>query len=483
MSTTIPSSTNSSEDVSSAIAFLGESALSQACDLLIAQSKDLYDDGCCASPSTTTSSTTNDVVDKDTTTSQQQQQHVKQMTLLYEKVHNAHNIIIQAEEAGILHNNNSSNMNRNRSDSVTNPSPNNNAHRHNSISIPAGVIPPLNRSNTTATATATPSLLVRSRGNSFASSSGGGRSSNNKNHSEVAAVGGSGIVVGSSSSPAGSISKQNQTFPSRGTSNRKSIQQLQDSGGGGSLKRSLSDISEGKGGSGSNNKKGQPPPEVLNFLKALNSSKSLGGDSSDGKKKVDSDTVAGERGNGDSDDIDMLIWGVPKKGEGETNVSAEDDMGGRGSYKCGRCGVPKKGHVCPHQATTVTLATASSISNATTPKKRSPPPPPSNPPSKRGKKSDVAISSSATTATPNEKPAVTTSSYFRSSGRSKRSTPSSAETKKFDVGQSVYVQMNNKHYSAIVKDVEEEGQVEVEFSDGEIHDVNVSDIFENDDEW
>ena len=43
--------------------------------------------------------------------------------------------------------------------------------------------------------------------------------------------------------------------------------------------------------------------------------------------------------------------------------------------------------------------------------------------------------------------------------------------------------MNNKHYLAIVKDVEEEGQVEVEFSDGEIHDVNVSDIFENDDEW
>jgi len=23
--------------------------------------------------------------------------------------------------------------------------------------------------------------------------------------------------------------------------------------------------------------------------------------------------------------------------------------GGRGSYLCGRCGVPKKGHVCPYQ--------------------------------------------------------------------------------------------------------------------------------------
>lgn len=26
-----------------------------------------------------------------------------------------------------------------------------------------------------------------------------------------------------------------------------------------------------------------------------------------------------------------------------------DDEKGRGMYKCGRCGVPKKGHVCPYQ--------------------------------------------------------------------------------------------------------------------------------------
>lgn len=29
-------------------------------------------------------------------------------------------------------------------------------------------------------------------------------------------------------------------------------------------------------------------------------------------------------------------------------ANTEDDKG-RGSYKCGRCGVPKKGHVCPYQ--------------------------------------------------------------------------------------------------------------------------------------
>ena len=29
-------------------------------------------------------------------------------------------------------------------------------------------------------------------------------------------------------------------------------------------------------------------------------------------------------------------------------MNTADDKG-RGSYKCGRCGVPKKGHVCPYQ--------------------------------------------------------------------------------------------------------------------------------------
>ncbi len=32
-----------------------------------------------------------------------------------------------------------------------------------------------------------------------------------------------------------------------------------------------------------------------------------------------------------------------------STTSYTDDEKGRGSYKCGRCGVPKKGHVCPYQ--------------------------------------------------------------------------------------------------------------------------------------
>lgn len=33
---------------------------------------------------------------------------------------------------------------------------------------------------------------------------------------------------------------------------------------------------------------------------------------------------------------------------GSIGTSTDDDKG-RGSYKCGRCGVPKKGHICPYQ--------------------------------------------------------------------------------------------------------------------------------------
>jgi hypothetical protein len=34
--------------------------------------------------------------------------------------------------------------------------------------------------------------------------------------------------------------------------------------------------------------------------------------------------------------------------EGSSTGGSTKDKG-RGSYKCGRCGVPKKGHVCPYQ--------------------------------------------------------------------------------------------------------------------------------------
>lgn len=65
----------------------------------------------------------------------------------------------------------------------------------------------------------------------------------------------------------------------------------------------------------------------------------------------------------------------------------------------------------------------------------------------------------------------------------------------YGIGESVYVQTEGKHYSGIVKnvdygsdddDVEDSGKgkvmYEVEFSDGEIWDVEPKDVFENDDD-
>lgn len=67
-----------------------------------------------------------------------------------------------------------------------------------------------------------------------------------------------------------------------------------------------------------------------------------------------------------------------------------------------------------------------------------------------------------------------------------------AGEKVYGIGESVYVKMEGKHYSGIVKNVDygssdeesESGDVmyEVEFSDGEVWDVNPKDMFENEDD-
>lgn len=45
-----------------------------------------------------------------------------------------------------------------------------------------------------------------------------------------------------------------------------------------------------------------------------------------------------------SNGTDMMKL-LPKK----SNRSSTKDDKGRGSYRCGKCGVPKKGHICPYQ--------------------------------------------------------------------------------------------------------------------------------------
>lgn len=43
--------------------------------------------------------------------------------------------------------------------------------------------------------------------------------------------------------------------------------------------------------------------------------------------------------------------GVGMHDDDSSRNGMSDKDKGRGSYKCGRCGVPKKGHVCPYQPT------------------------------------------------------------------------------------------------------------------------------------
>lgn len=55
----------------------------------------------------------------------------------------------------------------------------------------------------------------------------------------------------------------------------------------------------------------------------------------------------------DNPDMDMHSRGVGPGHDDESSSAAGGNSNskdkGRGSYKCGRCGVPKKGHVCPYQ--------------------------------------------------------------------------------------------------------------------------------------
>ena len=54
-------------------------------------------------------------------------------------------------------------------------------------------------------------------------------------------------------------------------------------------------------------------------------------------------------GAADNPDPDMYHHGMgPHDDDGNSSTATGKDKG-RGSYKCGRCGVPKKGHICPYQ--------------------------------------------------------------------------------------------------------------------------------------
>lgn len=48
-------------------------------------------------------------------------------------------------------------------------------------------------------------------------------------------------------------------------------------------------------------------------------------------------------------DVSYVPSPVAPTDDDGASSSAGGSNKGRGSYKCGKCGVPKKGHICPYQ--------------------------------------------------------------------------------------------------------------------------------------
>jgi len=434
LTTNTTSTSAQTTELSAAITFLGEEALLQACDILVAQSDALF-------------GTKKDIVED--TVKSENTSHVNKLTQLCEKVKTSQDIIIKAEEAGTL--NDTSNTQQQgiimRSDSglsKTNPSPSMN-HRNSLVNVSSAIkpVPNLSRGNSSISNNNTTPSLHRSRSSSLTAHGGG------------AGVGASG------SKNQLLLSGRRQKLPNNNNTTESKVRALNrlpsdasDSGVGG-------DSAAGGKGSG---KKAQPPPEVLNFLKALNSSKNSG-----------SPSAGGSTGGGNA------------VGERLASFAGVD--------------IP-----------------SSSTPNAA---KKRPPPPPSHPPSSfkkgrpttkrvargellapgimsdktpaKGKRDRPSSSEKKTPATKTPSDKTSSSSSGQRSGRSSRrsATPSSSE-KIYEIGADVNVLMDGKQYGGIVKNVDygsddsgsDKGAMyEVELSDGEIWDVNPRDMTEKEDEW
>ena len=234
---------------------------------------------------------------------------------------------------------------------------------------------------------------------------------------------------------------------------------------GGGFSRSLSDTSDASNnsstpGSGNNNtnrgggksqqqqkpKKADPPPEVLNFLKALNAGGSTA--STPPPSSSSTTTAAATTNNNDDDD-------------NATNSRKRPSVSTR---------------------------------------KRPPPPPP--PPRRQQSRSSTDADDEHDESNNDKETTTATKRSTRSTRRGASST-NGKNTRVYDIGESVFVQVDGKHYNAIVKNVdfkaEEDdqedvgddndamGQVravyEVEFSDGEVmEDVGGDDVHSADEE-
>ena len=437
--TSTTSAQTQTTELSAAITFLGEEALLQACDILVAQSNALFG---------TSSTATNDGKSADTAKSENTS-HVNQLTQLHEKVKTAQDTIIKADEAGTL-NDTTSNIGQQgiimRSDSglsKTNPSPSMN-HRNSLVNVASSIkpVPNLSRGNSSISNNNTTPSLHRSRSSSLTAHGGGG-------------------VGASGSKNQALLSGRRQKMPNANNTTESKVR---------ALNRLPSDTSDsgvrgdGCGGGKVGGKKAQPPPEVLNFLKALNSSKNscspASGDGSTGGGNAVGERLASFAG------VD-----IPSSSTANTAKKRPPPPPSHPPSSS------KKGRPTTKRVARGQLLAPSSMSDKT--------------PAKGNKDRPSSSEKTPATKTPSDK--TSSSSSGQRSGRSSRrsATPSSSE-KIYEIGADVNVLMDGKQYGGIVKNVDygsddsgsDKGAMyEVEFEDGEIWDVNPRDMTEKEDEW
>ena len=291
--------------------------------------------------------------------------------------------------------------------------------------------------------------LPRSRG-SFSLTPHGNKSKMTPGliHRKRSSMEGNGRIVCRSLSDTSDVSNNNNSStPGHGNNNTNR-------GGGG---KSATNTSAAKKQQQQKPNKADPPPEVLNFLKALNAGGSAAaGSPSTPPPSSSSTTTAAATKNNDDDDYNT------------TNNSRKRQSASYGPN---------------HSA-----------------KKRPPPPPPR----RQTSRSSVDADDEEHDESNNDKESTATTTRRTRSKRRGASSTNDSNTRVYDIGESVFVQVDGKHYNAIVKNVdfkpdeddsEDVGDdnddatkqvravYEVEFSDGEVlEDVGGDDVHSADEE-
>ncbi|KAL9183239.1 hypothetical protein ACHAXT_005026 [Thalassiosira profunda] len=467
-------------ELASALAFLGEKALLGACDILLAQSEELF--GAANGDVGSNQTKCNDA--GEIAKERPADSHVDQLSALYQQSKNAHDVVIRADEDGML----SESPRANAPPPIgAHPSPM--VHRAASSGM-MGVKPPPSLSRGMS-GSSTPALL-RARG----SFSGVGSNMASLLQRKVQ----SDRHIGS-----GGANKSFHRGGSTGLAERRHAEfreqhenvlldrpdlrekvKLREApayppGEEGNSKVRLCMVEgcatrhqancdylctthnsllypEKKGVEGSQRKgaggeeASAPPPEALSFLKALNAGKRAAVGPGE-MEPIDEEVAAGTQ---------SMTAATPLKRKAKSPP-------------------PPPSHPPPPKRERPAMPSeATSRSKSFTHVERAPPPPPKE-----------SLSAPETPAPPSKTP-------DQRSTRSRRSTPSSAGSKSstyktYGIGESVLAMRNGEKRAAIVKNVhtgsDEEGEgggddalYEVEFSDGEIWDVGPGQMFENEDD-